>query len=301
MHAVKQEGKAAHLLLDLAHELGGSLLYSLGTLLFVAPSNIAPGGASGIAIMLGYLFGLPIGTTIFVINIPLLFLALRFLGKPFALKTLRTLTISTIMTDWVVAPITNRFYDAETLLGADGQLLGSLFGGVLVGAGLGVIFLRDTTTGGTDIAGRLLQLRFPHLPIGRAMMAVDALILLCSIVVFRSLRSGLYGMITLFVTSRVIDSIVYGVDKGTMALIVTGCGRKIAAGILSELDRGATLLQATGAYSGDEREMIVCAVRTTQFHKLKTIVRRCDPRAFIIVTEAGEIYGEGFQEIGRKK
>lgn len=301
MCAVKKEERAKHLLLDLAYDFAGSLLYAAGTLLFIAPSNIAPGGASGVAIMLNYLFALPIGTTIFVINIPLLFLALRFLGRPFTLKTLRTLLISTVMTDWVVAPLVDRYYDAQTLLGADGQLLGALFGGVLTGAGLGIVFLRDSTTGGTDIAGRLLQLRFPHLPIGRAMMAVDGFILCCSILVFHSLRSGLYGMITLFVTSRVIDSIVYGADKGTMALIVTRHSREIAEGILSELDRGATLLPATGAYSGEEKEMIVCAVRTAQFHKLKTIVRRCDPHAFIIVTEAGEIYGEGFQEIGRKK
>jgi uncharacterized membrane-anchored protein YitT (DUF2179 family) len=297
---VKQEKKAA-LLMDLAYDLAGSLLYAIGTLLFVAPSNIAPGGASGIAIMLNYLFALPIGTTTFILNIPLLLLALRFLGRPFTFKTLRTLLISTVITDWVVAPLVGRYYNAQALLGADGQLLGALFGGVLTGAGLGIIFLRDSTTGGTDIAGRLLQLRFPHLPIGRAMMAVDALILLCSMLVFRSLSSGLYGMITLFVTSKVIDSIVYGVDKGTMALIVTRHSQEIAAGILSELDRGATLLPATGAYSGEKKEMIVCAVRTAQFHKLKTIVRRYDPHAFIIVTEAGEIYGEGFQAIERKK
>lgn len=298
---MKQEAERGSLLLDLAHDLAGSLLCAVSTVFFVAPSNIAPGGASGVAIMINYLFRLPIGATIFVINIPLLLLALRFLGRPFTLKTLRSLLISTLMTDVVATPLAARFYDPQALLGTDGQLLGALFGGVLTGAGLAIIFLRDSTTGGTDIAGRLLQLKFPHLPIGRAMMLVDAIILLCSIAVFRSLRSGLYGMITLFVTSRVIDGIVYGVDKGTMALIVTARSREIADGILSELERGATLLEASGAYSGERKQVIVCAVRTAQFHKLKTIVLRCDPHAFIIVTEAGEIYGEGFQEIGKKK
>lgn len=298
---MKQKAEKVSLLLDLAHDLAGSLLCSVGTVFFVAPSNIAPGGASGIAIMVNYLFRLPIGATVFVINIPLLLLALRFLGRPFTLKTLRSLLINTLTTDLVATPLAARFYDSEALLGADGQLLGALFGGVLTGAGLAIIFLRDSTTGGTDIAGRLLQLKFPQLPIGRAMMLVDAVILLCSIAVFHSLRSGLYGMITLFVTSRVIDSIVYGVDKGTVALIMTAHSREIADAILCELERGATLLEASGAYSGERRQMIVCAVRTAQFHKLKTIVRRCDPHAFIIVTEAGEIYGEGFSEIGKKK
>ncbi|MCI8624454.1 MAG: YitT family protein [Provencibacterium sp.] len=299
---MKKEGNAARtLFLDFIYDFGGSLLYAAGTLLFVAPSNIAPGGASGVAIMLGYLFGLPIGTTAFVINIPLLFLALRFLGRAFTLKTLRTLAINTVVMDVLIAPVVARYYDAATLLGADGQLLGSLFGGVLVGAGLGTIFLRDSTTGGTDIVGRLLQLKFPYLPIGRAMMVVDACVLLSSIVVFRSLRSGLYGMITIFVTSKVIDGIVYGADKGTMALIVTTEGRAIADGILSSLDRGATLLKGTGAYSKAQKDVIVCAVRTAQFHRMKTIVYRCDPGAFIIVTEAGEVYGEGFKEMERKR
>lgn len=283
------------LAMDTLYDLVGSLIYGVGTICFIAPNNIAPGGASGVAIILNYLFGLPIGTTTFLINVPLLLLALKYLGRGFTIKTLRTVAINTIIIDLAVTPVAQRY--GLILHGDNQRLLGALFGGVLLGAGLAVIFLRDSTTGGTDIAGRLLQLRYPHIQMGRAMMICDAAVLLVSIFVFRSIESGLYGLITIFVHSHVIDSILYGVDKGTMAVIVSKDSRGIAEKVLSEMDRGATLLKGVGAYSGEDKEVLLCAVRKQQFHKLKTLAYEVDPLAFIIVTEAGEIYGEGFKKM----
>lgn len=282
--------------IDVLYDIVGSVAYALGTICFVAPSNIAPGGASGIAIMLNFLFGWPIGITTFVINIPLLLLALRFLGRKFTMRTIRSVVISTVVMDFVVAPISVAI-DIPKLLGTiyGDRLLGALFGGVLVGAGLGIIFLRDSTTGGTDIAGRLLRLKFPHLQMGRAMLVFDATVLIVSIGVFGSLESGLYGMITIFVTSRVIDGMLYGVDRGNMVLVVSEQTAAIAPDLMQELDRGVTFLKGQGAYSGKDTDVLVSAVRKSEFHRLRTIVYEHDPKAFIIVTEAGEILGEGFK------
>ncbi len=282
---------------DTAYDIAGSLVYAVGTLCFIAPNNIAPGGASGVAIMLHYLFGLPIGMTTFVINVPLILLALRYLGRVFTMKTLRTIAINTVVIDFVVAPFLER--TNLVLLETGERLLGALFGGVCLGLGLAVIFLRDSTTGGTDIAGRLLQLRWPHIQMGRAMMICDAVVLFASIVVFRSFESGLYGMVAIFVNSRVIDSILYGVDKGTMAFIVSPRSREIAERVLREMDRGATLLKGVGAYSGEEKEVVLAAVRINQLPRLKRLVHEEDPRAFMIAAEAGEILGEGFKRMDK--
>lgn len=295
---IKKDGLRL-LLTDTMYDIVGSVIYAVGTLCFIAPNNIAPGGASGIAIMLNYQFGLPIGIMTFAVNIPLLLLAFKYLGRGFTGKTLRTVAISTVVTDFVVAPLL-RFYDVS-MLGDNQRLLGALFGGVLVGTGLALVFLRDSTTGGTDIAGRLLQLKYPHIQMGRAMMICDAVILLASIFVFRSLESGLYGMITIFVNSRVIDTILYGADKGNLALVVSEHSHEIAKRVMEELDRGATLLKGVGAYSGVDKEVMVSAVRKSQFHRLKTIVYEVDPSAFIIVTEASEIFGEGFKQMEQHK
>jgi len=285
------------LAVDTAYDIVGSLVYAVGTLCFIAPNNIAPGGASGVAIMLHYLFGSPIGITTFLINVPLILLALRYLGRVFTMKTLRTIVINTVVIDFVVAPLIDRL---DIVLLEDGErLLGALFGGVCLGVGLAVIFLRDSTTGGTDIAGRLLQLRYPHVQMGRAMMICDAVVLLASILVFRSFESGLYGMVAIFVNSRVIDSILYGVDKGTMAFVVSSRSREIAGRVIREMDRGATLLKGVGAYSGEDKEVMLVAVRISQLPRLKRLVHEEDPQAFMIASEAGEILGEGFKRIDK--
>lgn len=297
---MKQASRAHELTIDTLYDIVGSFIYAVGTYCFVAPCNIAPGGASGIAIMINYLAYVPIGIMTFIINIPLILLALRYLGRNFTIKTIRSLIINTVMLDFVVAPLFDNFGGERFLGNVYGdRLLGSLFGGVLIGAGLAVIFLRDSTTGGTDIAGRLLRLKFPHIQMGRAMMLFDTVVLLASIVVFGSIESGLYGLITIFVCSRVIDGILYGADKGNMVLVVSSKSHEIADILMRDIDRGITFLRGQGAYSHSETDVIVSALRKSEFHRLKTIVYDVDPAAFIIVTEAGEIWGEGFKDFGK--
>lgn len=177
------------------------------------------------------------------------------------------------------------------------MLLAALYGGVLSGIGLGLIFLRGSTTGGTDIASRLLKIKWPYIPMGRMMMLVDAVIIVASIIAFKSVDSGLYAMIQLFVSSKVIDMILYGSDTGKMILVVSDKNAEIATAIMSDLDRGVTMLKGRGFYTGAERDVLLCAVRRQQTPTVRSIVRKADPTAFIIMCEAGDVIGEGFKPI----
>ena len=274
---------------NLCYLLAGSFVYSLGTQCFVAPANIAPGGASGLALMANYICGLPVGVLTMVINVPLLVLAWIYLSRGFAVGTAVSCGVCSVILDMVVAPVFP-VYQGD-------RLLCSLFGGVIVGAGMALIFLAGTTTGGSDILGYILQKKKPHISIGRALLIVDGVVLVVSIFVFDNVESGLFGMIALYAQTRVIDSIIYGNDMGSMVTIITGKPKEIADGIIGELERSATIMAGKGAYSQKDTQVLLCTVRKSQFSRLKEIIREADPAAFVMVTETTEVFGEGFKEI----
>ena len=274
---------------DLAYDLVGSVLYAAGIVCFVNPANMAPGGMSGVAILLNYLWGLPIGTMTIVLNIPLLILSYLFLGKSLTLKTVKSLVISSLMVDLVMAKY------APVYVGD--RMIGGVFGGVLMGAGLAIIFLRGSTTGGTDIISFLVKKWYPHVPIGRMIMVVDCIIIGVSVLVFGNLESALYGLISLYCCSMVIDGIIYGLDKGSMVMVVSEKNDEIAAQIMDELERGVTLLKGQGAYTGTDRDVLMCAVRKQQFARVRAIIYEKDPNAFVIVSETSEVLGEGFKQV----
>ena len=265
---------------DLAYDLVGSVLYAAGIVCFVNPANMAPGGMSGVAILLNYLWGLPIGTMTIVLNIPLLILSYLFLGKSLTLKTVKSLVISSLMVDLVMAKY------APVYVGD--RMIGGVFGGVLMGAGLAIIFLRGSTTGGTDIISFLVKKWYPHVPIGRMIMVVDCIIIGVSVLVFGNLESALYGLISLYCCSMVIDS---------MVMVVSEKNDEIAAQIMDELERGVTLLKGQGAYTGTDRDVLMCAVRKQQFARVRAIIYEKDPNAFVIVSETSEVLGEGFKQV----
>lgn len=274
---------------DLAYDLVGSVLYAAGIVCFVNPANMAPGGMSGVAILLNYLWGLPIGTMTIVLNIPLLILSYIFLGKSLTWKTVKSLVISSLMVDLVMARYAPVY--------AGDRMIGGVFGGVLMGAGLAIIFLRGSTTGGTDIISFLVKKWYPHVPIGRMIMVVDCIIIGVSVLVFGNLESALYGLISLYCCSMVIDGIIYGLDKGSMVMVVSEKNDEIAAQIMDELERGVTLLKGQGAYTGTDRDVLMCAVRKQQFARVRAIIYEKDPNAFVIVSETSEVLGEGFKQV----
>ena len=177
------------------------------------------------------------------------------------------------------------------------RMIGGVFGGVLMGAGLAIIFLRGSTTGGTDIISFLVKKWYPHVPIGRMIMVVDCIIIGVSVLVFGNLESALYGLISLYCCSMVIDSIIYGLDKGSMVMVVSEKNDEIAVQIMGELERGVTLLKGQGAYTGTDRDVLMCAVRKQQFARVRAIIYEKDPNAFVIVSETSEVLGEGFKQV----
>ena len=282
----KQEGKNMALLLV------GALIYGIGTHAFVEPAHIAPGGAMGIALMVNHFADLPIGLLTLAINIPLLVLAWFSLSHRFAVSTAFATAVCSFLLDFMVAPVCP-VYTGD-------RILCSLYGGILSGVGMGLIFMAGMTTGGSDILGYVLQKKRPQLSIGRALMAVDGVILLMSIYVFGNIDAALFGLVSLFATTKVIDSVIYGGDASTMATVVTRKPREIARRIIADLDRSATLVQATGAYSGKDTSVLLCTVRKSQFQRLRKIVYEADPGAFLMATEASEVLGDGFKALSEQ-
>lgn len=275
-------------LVDLLFDIVGSFMLALGIHVFTASNQIAPGGVSGIAIIVNYMTGIPLGALSLLINIPLLLLGLKLLGKVFTVKTFQSVLVLSVMLDYGIIYIPA--YQGDKILAA-------LFGGVCMGAGLAIVFTRGSTTGGVDIASRIIQLRFPHMSIGRLLFFLDFVVLVVSALVFRSIETLLYGMITIFCSQKVMDSILYGLDAGRMVLVISDRVEVIAKRIIEELDRGVTFLHGEGGFSGEPKRVILCAVRAQQFPQVEDIVHQEDPDAFLINAEVGEIKGDGFRAI----
>lgn len=279
--------KTRRLIWDGVFLFAGSFCFGLSVSVFTAPANIAPGGATGAAILLQYLFGLPTGIGTILLNLPLLFLAFTRVGRGYFWRTLAGLTVSSVVIDLAAAVIPP--FGGERLLAA-------LFGGVLSGAGVGLLYVRGASTGGTEIVAVLLRSRFPQLSVGNLLLMADAAVIIVSAFVFGQLESALYAAITVFLTTQVMDRLVYGGKSAKFAVIVSEKAEEIAAAVLCDLARGVTKLQASGGYTGEPRAALLCAVSRGEIHRLRGVVKALDPAAFVIFATADEVFGNGFSE-----
>lgn len=281
--------KTRKVLADIGFDILGGSSIAIGVMAFSSPNQIAPGGANGIATLLNFLFGVPIGTAAFFINLPLLIIGYRVLGRRFTLRTLRAVAISTIMMDLVWSWLVPAY--------RGDQLLAALFAGVFSGIGSGLVFMRGSTTGGSDIVTKLILKKYPYISTGAIAMTVNGSVIIAAALIYGRIESALYGLIMTFASGRVIDAIVYGSNTGKYAMIVTRHPDEISQRIMRELHRGVTILDAKGAYNGQATSVLMCVVRKHQFFQLRHLIRLVDPDAFVIVTEAHEILGKGFQAI----
>lgn len=281
-----KQSRLWNVVLDVVVVLVGTFIYTAGLYFFIEPQNMAPGGVSGIALILNYVTDLPVGMLSAVLNVPLLLLGYRFVGKDFLWKTLLSVGSFTVFYDYVLAgfPV----YKGEALLSC-------LFGGVLWGIGIGLVFMRSGSTGGTDILIKMIHQKWPHFQLGKVTFATDAVIILTSIFVFRSLESGLYAIITIFVCTQIMDVVLYSGDRGKLVYIFSEKTPEISAQIMDVLDRGTTFLKAQGGYTGEDRKVLLCAVRRNEYYQVKRMVHELDPDAFLIVTDSAEVMGEGFR------
>ena len=267
----------------------GSACFAVSVSVFSEPHNIAPGGAAGLGIIAHELVGIPVGAVILLLNIPLLLAAWRVLGRSYACRSAAVIVLSSVMMD-VSAPLLPAFRGE--------RLLASLCAGLLSGVGIGLIMLRGAGTGGSDIAAALLRRKRPHWSLGRMIMAVDAVIIALSVPVFGELAAALYAAIQVFVSSVLIDRIVYGREEGRLLLVVSRQAPMLCRAITTQLSRGVTVLRATGGYTGADTSLLLCAVDRTQLVPLRTLVRELDTTAFVMVVTTEQVVGEGFLKTG---
>ncbi|MBR2043558.1 MAG: YitT family protein [Clostridia bacterium] len=274
-------------IIDLLFYLIGSIIYSLAIPAFVSPAHISPGGFTGVALIFNYLIKAPIGLTLLLLNIPLMLAAYKRLGIYFILRSCAITVLVSVFLD-VSEKLTPPF--------KGDAILNAIFGGILIGLGLGLIMLRGGTTGGVDIIAKLINLKFPHISVGRVILLFDGIVVLISALCYKNLSGMLYSAITIYVTSVSLDFVLYGGDKGKLVYVISENGKAISKEILRGISRGVTEIDATGAYTGKNRKMLMCAVRRQEVSFICKIVKEHDANAFIIVCDAGEIMGLGFKE-----
>ena len=263
----------------------GSALFALGFAIFLIPNDINTGGISGLAMILRELLGFAsIGTLTLLMNIPLFLIGGLKIGKRFFAGSLIGMVVSSVLMDlFALIP----FATPE-------PLIGGLYGGVLCGAGLGMVFMAGASTGGSDILVRLLKKKYRNLPIGSISIMFDAMVVLLTGLVFRDISKALYSGVVVFVCGQVIDAVVYRFDYSRVALIISKEHEKIAKAISDQLDRGATYLHGSGSYTHQNIEVVLAVVRKGQLAELKELVMNIDENAFVIVQEAHQVLGDGF-------
>ncbi len=282
----------------LKHTLGeyfvialAAIIYAVAVSQFLDPNSLAPGGVTGIAIILNRITGLETGTWTLMINVPILLVGMWKFGVKFIFSTLYFTVINSLAI--------NFFSSFGTV--TDDHLLAALAGGSLIAISLGLVFKAGATSGGTDIVVKLLRLRFPYLKTGFLFLITDALIVAASGIVFKDIDTAMYAGLVVFVNSMLLDVILYGRDGAKMVFIISDFSDSITARILKELDVGVTHMTGYGAYSGREKKVILCVMRKQLYHKAEEIVRQEDPMAFMIIAGATEIYGEGYKSIFSQK
>ena len=286
--------KVKNLLMDAVFFLAGSFLFAVSIDTFTAPNQIAAGGLTGVATILNHMFGIPIGTANILMNVPLLIWAYVEMGYQIIIKTVVATIVSSAMID-VMLPYLPQ-YQGEPLITI-------VFGGCLAGLGLALILMRGGTSGRTELAANLLSLHIHGFSLGKFIMVIDLVIVLASAVVYQEYESPLYAILVIYITSKVIDAVLYGTDRGTgkVMFIISPKNKEIARRIMDDLERGVTELRSRGAYSGQEGTVLMCAVSRQEVHKIYDIIHEIDINAFIVVNEAGEITGLGFREFQQRK
>ncbi len=267
----------------------GSLIYALGQLYFIKPLHIPMGGVSGLALVANFLWDLPIGVVNIVLNIPLFFLGWRTLGREFFFKTAFATVVSSVFVD-ALANVVPAF-DGEMLIAA-------LYGGVIMGAGFGLIFRAGGTSGGTDIIAKWMN-KQRDIPIGTTNLVINIFVIVGSAIIYGNLDSALYAMVTSYLTSMVIDKMVYGMDAQKSAMIITSKPEAVAGAVMTQLNRGCTGMDATGMYTGDKRTVLICAVRRHETGTLKKLILEQDENAFMLISNISEVFGKNFKRLGQ--
>ncbi len=272
---------------DFLADVVGSMLVAIGIYNFAAASEFPVAGISGIAMLFYYFWKLPIGTVTILLNVPIVLICYRYLGRTFFLKSLRTMVISTITMD-VIAPLLP-VYRGDMILSA-------ICMGVFAGFGYAFIYMRDTSTGGMDFVMMAIRKKRPYISFGKMIVVLDFTVVIVSgLLMGGDLDKMIYGMVATYILSVVVDKVMYGMDAGKMTLIVTEKGGEVAAKIDELTGRGATLLKGVGSYTKAEKQVVMCACNNKQMHMVQRAVKEVDHGSFMVTMESNEVRGEGFK------
>ena len=263
-----------------------SAVFALGFDWCYVPNQITLGGMTGLGqIIHAIVPAIPVGSAVIALNLPLFLLGWRLLGWKLLASSLFATAATSLGVDLLAACYSFPPMD---------PMLASVFGGALIGLSLGMVFLQGATTGGTDLIARLLKLKLAWLPMGRLLLAVDLLVIVAVAVAFRNIYSALYGVVALYISSFVMDQVLYGMDNAKVAYIISDAYDQISHAIIHDMDRGVTLLHGEGGWSGEAQDVLMCAFKQKQIVALKRAVKETDPSAFLIVCDAHEVLGQGF-------
>lgn len=277
---IKREQLRAYGLIVLGCAIGGAAYPS-----FLVPNAIAPGGLTGVATILNYLFGLPVGITSMLLNLPLFLVGYKAMGRVFVLRSLVATVLFSAFIDLLPLPALTQ-----------DTLLGSVYGALLLGVGLGLILRGGATTGGSDMVARLVHNRFPSITVGTFLFLVDCAVILAAAFTM-SADAALYALICIFISARAVDLVLAGFGSAKACFVVTQRALSISQRIMQELERGVTLLSGTGAYSGEGRTVLVSVVSQREVVQVKRIVKEEDGKAFMFITDTHETLGEGFSDL----
>ena len=272
----------------------GAIVYASGVALFLDPLSLAPGGISGLSIIIGKISGIPTSILYFAFNVPLLLIAWRKFGF-----RLLSSTILVIISISATMGVVNFFTNGAPII-TENKLLAGVAGGVMIATGIGLVFRMGATSGGVDIIVKLLRLKFKHINTGTIFFATDMMIIALSAILFKDIELALYALVAVFVNSKVIDFVLYGTNRSKLVYIISDAEKEIAERVTHELDLGATIIKGEGAYTGKEKNLLMCAVKTHSFPKLRKLVKDVDRHAFMIVSDTTEIFGEGYQAIDKE-
>ena len=283
--AISKRPAAAERFFSYAQIILGALVGGAAYPLFMTPNKIAPGGITGIATILNHLFHWPVGTVTLIMNIPLFLISYKAMGRIFAFRSLVATLFFTLFID--VLPLQPMTTD---------PLLGALYGGVMLGAGLGLIMRGGATTGGSDMVARMVNKRFQFISTGSFLFAIDFAVVVSAGFLIGA-TEALYSLICIFLSARIMDTIIIGFSSNKACFIISSRWQEISDRIMRDMDRGVTQLTARGAYTGAERPTLLCVIGRSEIMALKRILREEDEKAFVIIVEAHEAIGDGFTHL----
>ena len=272
---------------DFLYTLLGGGVFAVGLCVFAVPNNILIGGASGIATLLNHFFSFPIGLGVWLVNLPLIILTLIMAGKAFAIRTIACTTLFSAIIDIVDRLVPTTY--------TDDPLLAAIFGGIFMGIGLYLIMTRNLLTGGSELLAYLIQLKHPDKSISRLILAIDTIIIIAAAFFYRSIDSALYSVFMTIIYSLVLDNYLRGRTRGRIAFVFSNSYLNIKDAVINQLHRGVSIVDIKGGYTGESRNMLICALNLGQAERLKKLVYSIDSHAFIMLTEATSVVGEGFQ------